>query len=220
MPRDYLPSRDGDLALWTANFAALSSASPGTYGLDAGQAATYAALNTDWQVKLAVSNDPSTRTGPTIAAKDAARIQVKQYTRQLAAQVQAFPTITPQLLSDLGLTIRSTGRTPQPPPVTFPLVNFLATAQGLITLSIRDENTPNARRIPSGVLGAQVFVKIGGAAPTGLEECAFIGLASRYPGQFQLPNNARGSQIWIIARWQNRKGDVGPISSVAGDILT
>lgn len=219
MAFDYLPTREGDLALWTANFATLTTANPTLYGLTAGQALQYATLNTVWQDALAAASDPSTRTAPAVAAKDVAKVNVKQYSRALAAVVQAFPGITPDLLGDLGLTVRDTGRTPQPAPQTYPLVNILSSAAHAAIVALNDQNTPNARRRPDGVIGAQIFVSFGPTPPNGVNEMTQLGVQTRYPQNWDLGVSNVGKMAWIIARWMNRKGQTGPISTAASTIV-
>lgn len=219
MPVDYLPTREANLALWTANFATLTTATPTAYGLTPTQALQYATLNTVWQNALAAASDPSTRTAPVVAAKDVAKVNVKQYSRALAAVVQASPDVTPEQISDLGLTVRDTGRTPQPPPQTYPLVNILSTAAHGVIVALNDQNTPNARRRPDGVIGAQVFVSFGATPPTGVDQMTVLGIQTRYPQNWDVGVGNVGKTAWIIARWMNRKGQTGPISTAASTIV-
>lgn len=219
MPTDYLPTREGDLSLWTANFATLTTADPAIYGLTAGQALQYATLDTIWQNALAAASDPSTRTAPAVAAKDAAKANVKAYSRQLGAVVQAYPSITPDLIGDLGLTVRSTGRTPVPPPLTYPLVSILSSAGHAAILALADQNTPNARRRPMGVIGAQVFVSFSTTPPTGVDQMTFLGIQTRYPQNWDAGTSNIGKMAWYVARWINRRGETGPISTAASTII-
>lgn len=219
MPRDYLPTREADLALWTANFATLTTATPTAYGLTAGNALDYATANSIWQAALQTANDPSTRTAPSIAAKDVAKVNVKAISRLQGNIVQAWPSITPEQLADLGLTVRDTGRTPTAPPNTFPLLNVLGTMSHMVTLAISDQNTPNARRRPANVIGAEVYAQIGGTSPTGLSGMQYMGLQTRFPQQWDAGLTAIGARMYMIARWINRKGEAGPISAVTSTVI-
>lgn len=219
MPVDYLPTREADLSLWTANFATLTTANPTIYGLTSGQALQYATLNGVWQSALNTASDPSTRTTPAVAAKDDAKANVKAYSRALAAVVQAYPSITSDLLADLGLTVRDTGRTPTPPPATFPIVSILSTASHGAVLAIADQNTPSARRRPLGVTAAQIFVSFGPTAPTGIDQMTLLGLQTRTPQNWDCGVNNTGARAWFVARWLNRRAETGPISTAASTII-
>lgn len=219
MAQDFLPAREADLAQWTANFHALTTATPLAYGLTAPQALQFATLDDIWQAALSLALDPPTRTAPTVAAKDVAMTNIKGYARLLAAAVRGFPSITPEQLSALGLTVPSGSRTPVPPPVTYPIVSVLSTAGNAITLAMADQNTPNARRRPRGVVGAQVYVAFGASPPTGIDQMTFLGLQTRFPANWLMGAANQGKLAWFIARWSNFKGQTGPISSPVGSIV-
>jgi hypothetical protein len=219
MPADFLPARDAALALWTANFATLTTATPTAYGLTAPQAADFSDVNDTWQAALATATNPATRTKPSVNAKDAARQAVRDSARQLGQIAQSFPDITGEQLADLGLTVRKTTRTTIPPPSTFPLVDILATGSHALKIGIHDQNTPNKRARPFGVIGAQVYVSFGPAAPTAIAGMTFIGLQTRFPINWDVGAENTGKTCWVIARWQNAKGDTGPISGAVSSVV-
>ncbi len=219
MANDYLPTREADLALWTANFANLTTATPTAYGLTAGQALDYSTANSIWQSALQLANDPTTRTAPNVAAKDVAKVNIKAISRLQGGIVQAWPSITPDQLAQLGLRVRDTGRTPTPPPNTYPLVSIIGNQAHSLTVALADQNTPNARRRPVNVIGAEMYGQIGGTPPTGLAGMQYLGLQTRYPQMWDLGLGAIGQRAYLITRWINRKGEPGPISAVANQIV-
>lgn len=220
MATDFLPSRDGDLALWAANFNSLVTATPTAFGLTSGQATTLATANTAFQTALSTATNPATRTKVTVAAKNTAKANLVALVRQYAQIVQGYPPVTDAQLESLGLTVRSTGRTPVPPPTTFPLVSFISTMSTVATLAIADELTPNARKRPFGTIGAEIWVKLGTAPPVALSECTFLGLATRFPARFTLEPAAVGKTAYVWARWVNRKSQPGPLSSIASAVIS
>lgn len=219
MASDFLPAREADLALWTANFHTLTTATPTAFGLTAGQALDFATADSIWQSALQIANDPTTRTSPNIAAKDVAKVNVKALARAQALLIQGYPSITPDQLAALGLTVRDSGRTPQPPPNTYPLISFLGSASHMVTVALADQNTPNARRRPKSAIGAEMFLQIGGTPPTGIAGMNYAGLQTRYPQQWDMGLSATGQRAYMIARWINRKGEPGPISAVGSIVV-
>lgn len=219
MPTDFLPPRDADLALWTGNFAALIGAAPATYGLTTGQASTYVTTNAIWQAALATATDPTTRTQPSVAAKDAARANVSILSRQYGQIVQSTPTVTDEQIAALGLTVRSSSRTPSTPPTTFPLVAVISTMGGTLQLRLNDQNTPDRRARPFNVIGAQVWSYVGTVPPTTQSQYNLLGIATRQPSVFGLNSGDIGKTIWILARWMTRRAQVGPWSSSVSQII-
>src|SRR3954471_9928278 len=119
MPIDYLPSREAELVTWIGTFKTLIIGSPTTYGLSAGQAATYGTLATNFIDAYYVANADATRSPSNIIAKDQAKSLVVANSRLLAGIIQKFPGTTNQMRSDLGLTVPS-ARRPIPPPSEMP----------------------------------------------------------------------------------------------------
>lgn len=220
MPTDFLPRRDADLSLFTDNFNTKITATPTAYGLTSGQATAYATANTAWQAALVVATTPATRTKPTVAAKDVAKADISVLTRQYASLVQAFPAITPTLLENLGLTVRKTTRSPIPPPTTAPIVGILSAMGQQMTLSLNDTLTPSARKLPTGVINAEVWFAFTTSAPTSLAQCTFQGIYSRFPGRYTVDSANVGKTCYILTRWKNRRGDVGPLSAVASAVVS
>src|SRR5438874_13150429 len=73
MGTSYLPAREAELGQWVTNFSTLITASPGSYGLLAGDAASIAAYVNAFNSALAVVANPATKTRATVAAKDGAK---------------------------------------------------------------------------------------------------------------------------------------------------
>jgi hypothetical protein len=86
--RSYIPPRDTELGQWVGNFSALITASPGTYGLLAGDAAAIAAYANAFTGALAVVNNPATKTKATVANKDGAKATMLEIVRPYAMQVR------------------------------------------------------------------------------------------------------------------------------------
>lgn len=220
MSTDFLPRRDGDLSLFTANFNTKITAAPTTYGLTSGQATAYATVNTAWQAALITATTPATRTKVTVAAKDVAKADVEVLTRQYALIVQGYPPITPSLLETLGLTVRKTTRSPVPAPTTAPIIGILSAMGQQLTLSVNDTLTPNSRKLPTGVIAAEVYFSFGTTPPTNLNSTVYQGQYSKYPGRFAVDGSHVGQTCYILTRWRNRIGDVGPLSAVASAVVS
>jgi len=210
MPADYLPSRDQDLAAWAANYATLTRANYADYGLTEADALAIAAYSDAYRSALLAATDPATRTRATVNAKDDARANARSVFRRTAALVQAFPGITGATLATLGLTIRSTNRTPTPPPATAPILTLLSQANGTIRLAIADTASPLLRRKPPGVLGAELVYVASATPPVSWANAKCVGLRTRTPFQIAITDVPAGDKVWMSARWINRRGEVGP----------
>lgn len=215
---DFLPSKDNDLLAWSANFNTRITATPTAFGLTAGIATAYAAAHTAFASALATAVNPSTRTPVTVAAKDAAKAALKLLARQDAAIVQATVTVTPSQKTDLGITPRDRTRTPIPTPSTRPVITIERTSGGTYVTRIIDETTVVGRKRPFGYLGAIVGYKVGDTAPANFEACAPLGASTRVPSSFDLSDVAVGAKVWLVARWYNARGELGPESAAVAQV--
>ena len=212
MPGDYIPATDAGLRAWAANFNTHATATPLVYGFTAPMATAYDALFTDYDAWLLAADDPAQRTPVVIASKDAARALLVEESRDMAAIAQAFPAITPALLTELGLTVRLDTRTPFPAPTAIPelAVQLLAPLQ--VKLRIKQIGSLLSP-YPVGAPLCEIWYKTGDVAPVDLTGCSFAGDATRRFFMHDLPGAMGGDKVHYIARYKTRPGLTGSLSS-------
>lgn len=156
---DYIPAKDALFANWLVNFSTLITADPTAYGLVAADAVIIAAEETAFTAAYALAVDPGTRTAPTIAAKDAARISAEAVCRPYANRINVNPAVTNMQRLDLGLTVRKTTKTPVPAPTAWPVLTAQPAGVGAAVIGFSSNETPASKAKPPGVTGVhyQVF---------------------------------------------------------------
>lgn len=219
MNGDFIPGTFQDLLAWSLNFSTLITAAPTDYGLVSGDATAYAALHSTYAAAQAAATDPSTRTASTVADRVTARTALVAGARMYARQVQAFPAITPMLLSDLGLTVRDSDNTAVPAPSSNPVVTVDTIQPGQHILRLVDSDTPDSKAKPPGCGGAEVFVYRGTVAPTGFSDYAYAGLASRFLFTVTHSGGDAGKQAYYLARWVTKTGLTGPNSTATHAVI-
>lgn len=209
------PQKDQDLEVFSANFAAKITATPTAYGLVAADATAFTALNTDYVTKLATATTPATRTKSAVAAKNTSKLALTAKARSLIKIITAYPPLTNAQRADLGLNLKDAGPTPVPPPATRPLL--AVDPDGV--LRIVDETMPDRRGKPSGVNGAVVFAKVDGPPPVTTDDAKFSTLATRARVPLALPSGSNGKVLYVLARWYNERGELGPVSALASTMI-
>lgn len=217
---DFIPATDLGLRQWATNYVALVTATPGAYGLVAADATAAGTAATQYATALTLSSDPNTRTAVTVQAKDTARNQLVTLVRSQVTRVQAYPPLTPAQAQSLGITVRSTIRTQVPPPSTRPILAITKTEGGVMTLRVSDELAPDSRKMPPGVIGVQVFAQTGSVPPISTRACEFLGMFGRGVIALDVSSYDVGDTVYLLARWQNRRGQTGPQSVVVSQIRT
>ena len=209
---DFLPTREADLVTWSTNFSTKITAAPTTYGLVAGQATTYAGLHDDFVAAYLLANAPATRSPTNIIAKDEAKRLLKANARVLAAVVQAWPSITDELRSELGLTVPDATISSIPAPTDSPKMDIISAVVRTVTIRLHDINNPTRRGRPDGVAGASVFSAVGTTPPVEIAAWKFEGSTSRTTDisiefDASVPS---GATVWLCAFWFNSKMESGP----------
>jgi len=210
MSKDFLPSRDGELLTWSANFDARVNAAPTTMGLTVAQAAEYTSLHLGFESAMGIVNNPATRTRGAVSAKDAARTPLKAFARELARIINAYPGTSNQMRIDLGLNPRKDSSAPIPLPAEAPALEVASAFGRMLKLKLHPMNSPSKGK-PQGVQGATIFSFVGPNPPAELSQWKFEGNTTRTHFEVEfLPSVPVGSQVWLTAFWTNPRGQSGP----------
>lgn len=218
----YLPPKDSDLDLFAQNVDTKLTAAPTSYGLVAGDATAFHTVRLAFTTALVTASSSSTRTKETVAAKNLARFNMVTDLRNLAARIQAYPSITPTLLAGLGLTVRSTHPTPIPPPSSNPVLALLSSSGGGVKFRFSDSVTPDSRSKPPGAIAMLLFASVGLTPPGSVDDTHYVGSFTKNttgPGSRSVVINFSGADVgkkaYLIGRWINRRGELGPVSPTA-----
>ena len=211
----YLPTVESQLLSWAQNFNGFIAADPAAYSLSLEQAAAYSAALTAFSDALAVANNASTRTKPSIQAKNTAKKNLIALTRPLVNQIQAFSGTTDEMRADLQITIKDATPTSVPVPTMYPSLTVVAVMGRTIKVNLRardaDGNVSDSRARPVGVKGAAVYFASGEEYPQTIAGWSFSGNVSATTFDVPIPDSvAAGSKVYLTAQWYNTKSQTGP----------
>lgn len=217
---DYIPKGDEDFDVFQASFTTYAAANSAALGLTAGNVTSLTGAQSSWEGALTSHAAARNAAAAARITKDEARKAMTALIRTYGRKIQSNQNVTDAQRVALGLRVRDNTKTRSPTPTTRPHV-VPDTSQRLeITLSWFDEATPTRRGRPAGVLGAEIYVKVGGAEPTDESECVFLALstASRYTAHFE---GSQGNQTaHFLLRWVNTRGHRGPLSRTVSATIT
>ncbi|MEM9753219.1 MAG: hypothetical protein AAF916_07515 [Planctomycetota bacterium] len=205
----YIPARLEDYESFVRNLYTKLTADPTAYGTTENAIIPFATAYEAFAAAYALTQDPSTRTKPTIAGRDTARVQLNEQLRPLVATLQASPAMTDAKREELELPIRDSQPTPVPVPSEMPQV--LVDPPLGTTIHFRVVNAEGKRARPEGAAGVLVYTYLGDVAPTDLTQWQFRGLSTKYKNDLPFPaDTTPGSRVFVTACWVNRKGQPGP----------
>ena len=212
----YIPAADTDFNNWQQNF--LNNLQTEAANLDITQEDLNALLTgqTAWESDYEAHLAAQSAAQSARQQKDDSRQAWENQLRAQVRKLQASETITNAQRAALGITVSDGSRAAIGAPTTRPLANIAATASLSHTVRFVDEATPTRRAKPNGVMGAEVWVAIGDAPPTNLDEMQFLGLDTRTPYVSEFDSEDIGKTAYYRLRWVNRRGEAGPW----GDIIS
>jgi hypothetical protein len=161
---DYIPAPDADFHAWQQNFVSYASGNLGALGLVAGDLTPVTTAQSTWGTAYpAHVSAQQNAQGATQTKKDARSAYVAAL-RPLVKRLQASAAADAAERANLGHTVPDTEPTPTGPPTTAPLGKIDCGQRLLHTINFMDETTPTSKSKPAGVLGAEIWIKIGSPA--------------------------------------------------------
>jgi hypothetical protein len=216
----YIPPKDSAFAAWLANFSSLISASPATYGLMAADATTIAAQETAFAAAYALVTSPSTKTAATVSAKNTEKIIALATVRPYAQTIANNAGVTSANKIALGLNPKTSVPVPITAPTTMPILTAQSTSTAGTILRYRDSTaSPSVKSKPYGVTAVQLYAAASATPITDPTLLDFLEVATKSPLTAALGSGAAGKTVYFAARWQTRKGLVGPWSPIISYVV-
>lgn len=215
-----IPTNNAELADWSTNVDARLTATPLAYGCTAAIATQYKAVHDPYVAarnNVVAARESGTRSQSLTAIQTAAKAALLAFARPLYKTIQANAAVTSAAKIELGIRVPHVEPTPIPVPAAAPMLRVESVDGRVITVSLRDVNEPDRRRIPAGVNGAIVMSSVGATAPADFGDFKLEGPTSRTSFQIIFPETvAPGTQVWLTALWFNERKQMGPACAPVG----
>jgi hypothetical protein len=210
----YLPGGDNAFRDWSDRFTGNLLPSLERFGFPPATYELIVALKKTFTDALAAANNPMTRTGGTISAKNDARklleVQIRQAVRRYLIP---NPDVTNKDREDLGLPVYKTSHTPVPTPTTMVKTKVTWPAPAVVEIAFRDSEI-EGRSKPFGVHGAEILYGILPEPPTRWDELTHSVFDTRSPIRLSFENDDRRKILYFAARWESTRGEKGPWSPI------
>ncbi len=216
MAGDYIPRPDGSFDAWQVNFVAYATANAAALGLDPlVDIPPLTNAQTTWAADLPAHVTAQAAAESARQAKDDARSTFEGVIRPLVARLQASPDVDDTERQALGITVADAVPTPSAVPTTRPLVTVDTGQRLRHVIAFVDELTPTRKAKPDGVMGAEVWVKVGDPAPVDPGELTFLATDTRTPYTADYTGTDANKVAHYMLRWINTRGEKGPWSETA-----
>ncbi|HUT94828.1 MAG TPA: hypothetical protein VMY37_35550 [Thermoguttaceae bacterium] len=212
---DYIPGADGAFHSWQDNFATYVAANFAALGLDALEIVDLNGARAAWSTAYPAHTAAQAAAESARETKDTARQAYEAEIRPLVRRLQASPDVDNTERAAMGITVPDGTPTAAVPPATRPVVTVDTAERLRHVIAFQDEATPTRKAKPQGVMGAEIWVKIGDPAPVDPSELDFLAVDSRTPYTTDFDGADGGKTAHYMLRWVNTRGEKGPWSETA-----
>lgn len=217
---DYLPRTDADFSDWLHNFNTYANANLAALGLVAGDLTPIQTASTNFDASMSANDAMQSQAQGTSMTKDGNRRTTEDLVRSLVARIQSHPSVTDAQRTSLGITVRSTSRTPVGAPTSKPIATVDTSQRLQHTISFVDESSPTSRAKPDGVQGCEIWTKIDGPPPTDPSQLTYLATDTRTPYTAEFDGSQAGKTAYYMLRWVSTRSEAGPWSQTVSATIT
>ena len=211
---DYLPGSDADYQAWVTNFVTYANANLVALGLAAADLTPVTAAQTTFNTSFAAHVTAKAAAMAATQNKDDSRAGLTAAVRPLVRRLQASAVVSDAEKAALGITVAATP-SPIGAPTTAPLVAIECGNRLQHTLRFVDSATPTRKAKPAGVLGVEIWNKVGETPPVSESELRFVAVDTNAPYVLNFPVADGGKTAFYWLRWVSPTGERGPWSEQA-----
>jgi hypothetical protein len=208
---DYLPYSDVDFSTWIDQFVSYLGPHVADFGMVAEDIADLVTGRPAWHNALEAHLTARTAAKTACLTKNDNRTSLTAIVRALAARINAYPGTTDVERELLGLKPKeSDGYTAD----TFDASEDRPSAVIDITPRLRhilrvenQTSTGTTKGKPAGVLGAEVWCKIGSEPAGDGSDAQYLGMVTRNPFVVNYAPGDAGKTAYFMLRWTTRTGE-------------
>ncbi len=211
---DYIPGPDANFQAWQSNFVVYANANLAALGLTAPDMAPITAGQAGWNAAFPAHVAAVNAAKAAKQTKDENRAAYVAAIRPLVRRLQASAGVSDAEKASLGITV---AQAPSPigPPTTAPQCSIECNNRLQQTLRFVDSATPTRKAKPAGVLGVEIWNKVGTTPPAGASELRFVAVDTSAPYVMNFDSADGGKINYVWMRWVSPTGERGPWSEQA-----
>lgn len=217
---DFIPDSDTQFTAWVNNFVTYVNANLADLGLVAGDMTPVNTAQTSWNTGYSAHVTAQAAAVSAGQTKDAGRVTLESAIRVVVRKMRGSGQVSDSEAAAAGLTVRDTIRTAVAAPTTAPIGKVDTSQRLRHAVSFADASTPAGKAKPNGVLGCEVWIKIGGAAPADPSELTFLATDTKTPYTRLFNGEDGGKTAHYMLRWVSTRAEHGPWSETVSATIT
>jgi hypothetical protein len=211
---DYIPGPDASFQAWQNQFVTYANANLAALGLVAADMTPVTAAQATWSTAFPAHVAAVNAAKAAKQSKDEARAAFVGVIRPLVRRLQASALVSDAEKASLGITVAQEP-TPIGPPTAAPMVTIECGTRLQHSLRFVDAANPTRRGKPAGVLGVEIWNKVGTTPPTSEAELRFVAVDTSAPYVMSFDSADGGKTNYVWMRYVSPTGERGPWSEQA-----
>lgn len=209
-------STDSELLQMAGQMLNAISADPAAYGLTAAFVTELSAKVDQFKTDVQEQAAAQAKARSTTAAKNASRDDLEEYLRSGKNVTKAAGTPA-SMIASLGLP---SSYSKGPMSATVPIGTVDTSLRLRHTINWRDAAANGNKRRPRGVLGCEIWVKVGDPMPGDEKDCRFLTVDAATPYLAELDPADVGKTAHYMLRWRMRDGSTSSWSETISATIT
>ncbi|GHU33129.1 hypothetical protein FACS1894172_11050 [Spirochaetia bacterium] len=215
---DYIPHADGAFLDWANTLITYTAGHLSAFKIEQAALTPIQTLFTAYQAKFTAAENPN-RGKVDVLAKDEARDALKAAIRPFVKAYLAYnPAVSDTDRESMGLPLHDGTRTPSPAPTTIPELELDSSIIRQISVHFKDAGSER-RGKPAHVHGVELRWALRDNPPSSVEDLTKSAFDTASPYTFTFDEAGRGKALYICPRWENGKGDKGPLGEIVKAII-
>ena len=182
------------------------SPTPTDWGMTAGEVTALGASRDTFNDDLVDLTSLRAAAKAATVKKETDRTDLITLLRQFRDKAKA-KGVSDDLMTSTGMPKGS--NQPTPPSATVPVATVDTSRRLQHTVHWAEATTPDNKKRPKGVMGADIYCKIDGPPPGDVSECNFVTTDSATPYLIEYAAEQAGKMAHYMLRWRYRDGGVG-----------
>lgn len=214
MSKDFIPDSDADFDAWLNQFISGIRLNMVNLGLTQTTVDTVVGAATNWREHRQVRIDADATAHSAAVQQKSSRDVVEGVCRSTAHLINGSDGVDNAMRAKVALPSKSEVRSTIGVPETKPQGRTESKTHYKVILHFVDETTPLRTAKPHGVHGCRIYRFIGETPPADISGYTFLSLDTKTPYEDVHTAADAGKSVYYLLRWENTKGEVGPVSDV------
>ncbi|MBV9241955.1 MAG: hypothetical protein JO314_08100 [Acidobacteria bacterium] len=208
---------DAEIAALGAQVVSAVGSTPGPYGIVLADVTAIDDATTTLQSAITAQINAMQQAKAATATKETAREALIALLRSFRDKAKAHGATDAQMQAT---GIPQGAKELTPPTATVPIGKVDTSRRLQHKIEWAEATTPDNKKRPRGVMGADIYCKIDGPPPTDASQCHFVTTDSESPYLIEYSGDDAGKMAHYMLRWRFRDGGVGAWGETVSATIT